>query len=262
MRSAGALAIALLLLPALPAWAEDEEPNIEFFYPAVTRRPVIERELELSVRHEKGHDGRETEMAGAIELPLRPWWQLEVEVPLVFTDPRDGTSAGGFGDLSVQNKFLLWKSVEHRALIAGGFELTLPSGSERRGLGGTAAVEPFLTAGIALGPFDVLGDIRYEWNINSHVVGQREQTLTANLAAAYLVSRWFTPFLELNTVTKTSGSSAEDAPQLRDRVQLYLTPGFNVRPLPGVTLRTGLQLPVSTARQFEYTLHGALVWEF
>ena len=135
MRSAGALVIALLLLPALPAWAEDEEPNIEFFYPVVARRPVIERELELSVRHEKGRDGRETEMAGAIELPLRPWWQLEVEVPLVFTDPRDGTSAGGFGDLTVQNKFLLWKSVEHRALIAGGFELTLPSGSERRGLG-------------------------------------------------------------------------------------------------------------------------------
>ena len=55
---------------------------------------------------------------------------------------------------------------------------------------------------------------------------------------------------------------AEDAPQLRDRVQLYLTPGFNVRPLPGVTLRTGLQLPVSTARQFDYAMHGALVWEF
>ncbi|SRR6266851_3521854 len=183
-------------------------------------------------------------------------------MPLVFTDPRDGTSAHGFGDLAVQNKFLLWKSVEHRALVAGGFELTVPSGSERRGLGGTAAVEPFLTAGIALGPFDVLGDIRYEWNINSHVVGQREQTLTANLAAGYRVSPWFTPFLELNTVTKTSGAAAEDAPQLRDRLQFYLTPGFNVRPLPGVTFRTGRQLPVSTARQFDSTLHGAMVWEF
>lgn len=196
MWSAGALVIALLLLPALPAWAEDEEPNIEFFYPVVARRPVIERELEFSVRHEKGRDGRETEMAGALELPLWPWWQLEVEVPLVFTDPRDGTSAGGFGDLAVQNKFLLWKSVEHRALIAGGFELTLPSGSQRRGLGGTTAVEPFLTAGIALGPFDVLGDIRYEWK-------------------------------------------AEDAPQLRDRVQLYLTPGFNCPATPGCHVAHG-----------------------
>ncbi len=132
MRCVGTLVIALLLLSALPARAEDEEPNIEFFYPVVTRRPVIERELELNVRHEKGRGGRETETAGAIELPLRPWWQLEVGVPLVFTGPRDGTSEGGFGDLAVQNKFLLWKSVEHRALVAGGFELTLPSGSERQ----------------------------------------------------------------------------------------------------------------------------------
>lgn len=262
MRSAGALIVALLLLSALPATAEDEQPNIEFFYPVVTRRPVIERELELNVRNEKGRDGRETETAGAIELPLQRWWQVEVEVPLVFTDLRDGMSAGGFGDLAVQNKFLLWKSIQHRTLVAGGFELTLPSGSERRGLGGTAAVQPFLTAGIALGPFDVLGDIAYEWNLNSHVAGQREETLTANLAAGYRVSRLFTPFLELNTVARTSGSAAEDAPPLRDRVQLYLTPGFNIRPLPGVTLRTGLQLPVGSAREFDYTLHSALVWEF
>jgi len=48
------LVIALLLLSTPPATAEDEEPNIEFFYPVITRRPVIERELELNVRHEKG----------------------------------------------------------------------------------------------------------------------------------------------------------------------------------------------------------------
>ena len=262
MRSAGALVIALLLLSAVPAAAEDEEPNIEFFYPVVTRRPVIERELELSVHHEKGREGRETEAAAAIELPLLPRWQLELEVPLVFTDPRDGKSAGGFGDLTVENKFLLWKSVEHRALVAGGFEVKLPSGSERRGLGGTAAVEPFLTAGIALGPFDLLGEVAYEWNINSNVAGQREQRLEASGAVGYRMWRWLTPFLELNTVTVTSGTEDADAPRLRDRAQLYLTPGFNVRPLPGVTVRTGVELPVSRAKEFDYTLHAALVWEF
>ena len=102
----------------------------------------------------------------------------------------------------------------------------------------------------------------HEWNINSHVVGQREQTLEANLAAAYRVSRWFTPVLEMNTVTRTSGSEQEEGPQLLRRVQLHLTPGFNVQPLPRVTLRAVLQLPVSTAREFDYALHGALVWEF
>src|SRR6266478_4972576 len=143
MRWLCALVATSFLLPPTAAVAQ-EEPDIEFFYPVVTRRPVIERELELRVKHEKGRDGRETEMAAAIELPLLPRWQIELEVPVVITDPRDGTSAAGFGDLAVENKFLLWKSVEHRALVAAGFELTLPSGSERRGLGGEFAVEPRL----------------------------------------------------------------------------------------------------------------------
>ena len=83
--------------------------------------------------------------------------------------------------------------------------------------------------------------------------------IVANVAVGYPMWRLLTPFLELNSVTITSGS-AEDA--LRDRAQLYLTPGFNVRPLPGVTVRAGVQLPVSHTRQLDYALHGALVWEF
>src|SRR5437773_12556733 len=85
------VATSLLLLPATAAVAQ-EEPDIEFFYPVVTRRPVIERELELRVKHEKGRDGRETEMAAAIELPLLPRWQIELEIPVVIADPRDATS--------------------------------------------------------------------------------------------------------------------------------------------------------------------------
>src|SRR5881628_1428911 len=223
MRWLCALVATSFLLPATAAVAQ-EEPDIEFFYPVVTRRPVIERELELRVKHEKGRDGRETEMAAAIELPLLPRWQIELE--------------------------------------AAGFELTLPSGSERRGLGGEFAVEPFVSAGIALGPFDLLGNVAYEWNLNSHVEGQWEQQLTVNLALGYRVSWWLTPFLELDSVTRTSGAEDEGGPRLRDRVQLYLTPGFNVRPLPGMTFRAGVQLPLTDALTFDYAVHAGLVWEF
>jgi hypothetical protein len=38
--------VCLLVLSAVPARGEDEEPNLEFMYPLVTRRPVIEREVE------------------------------------------------------------------------------------------------------------------------------------------------------------------------------------------------------------------------
>ena len=51
-------------------------------------------------------------------------------------------------------------------------------------------------------------------------------------------------------------------PRLLHRIQTYLTPGFNVHPRPGVTLRTGLPVPVTEAKTFDFTLHGAVVGEF
>src|SRR5207249_3964735 len=130
------------------ALAQDEEPNLEFFYPVVTRRPVIERELELRTKYEKSGGNRGIETFGSIEYPILPWWQIELEIPVVVNDPQEGPSTAGFGDIELENKFLLWKSVEHRALLAGGFELRLPSGSMSRGLGGELSVEPFVSAGI------------------------------------------------------------------------------------------------------------------
>jgi hypothetical protein len=256
------LTLTLTLFPAVPARAQ-EEPDLEFFYPVVTRRPVIERELELRAQYEKSRDGRQVDTAAAVEWPVLPRWQIELEFPVVVNDPQDGPAAAGFGDIAIENKVLLWKSVQQRLLVAGGVELTLPSGSRCRDLGGELALEPFLAAAIALGPFDLLGSVAYEWNLTPGVQGPREQEFTGNLALAYILSRWFTPFLELNTVTQTVGAPEEpDEPSVPHRVQAYLTPGFNVRPLPGMTFRAGVQLPVTPAREFDYVVHAGLVWEF
>jgi len=67
-RIAPFLFTGLLLLPAISAIAADyEEPDIEFFYPVVTRRPVVERELEFSLEYEKNDEGRQIELAAALE---------------------------------------------------------------------------------------------------------------------------------------------------------------------------------------------------
>jgi hypothetical protein len=250
---------AALFMPLSPADAADEEPSLSFFYPLVTRRPVIESEVELTLEHEKGAEGRETELAAALEIAILPRWQIELEVPLIFTDPRDGDGMTGVGDIEVATKVLLYKSVEHKAQIAAGVEVRLPTGSERRGLGGVAAIEPFITGGIALGEFDILAFTAYELNMNAHVRGPREEELTAGVATGYRLHRLFTPLLELTTVTRTRG---DDDDGLRGRTQVYLTPGFNTRPWPGTTLRFGVQLPVTDAREFDYTLHAGFVKEF
>jgi hypothetical protein len=252
----------LLLIPVNAAVADEADPNLEFFYPLVTGRPVIERELELKVAHVKGREGRETTVTGALELPLLPRWQIELEVPIVFSDPRDGGFAGGAGDLKIENKFLLFKSYEVPSLIAVGVEATLPTGSERRGLGGEAAIEAFARGAVAVGSFDVLAEVAYEWNLNAHVHGEREQTLTAGVAVGYLLTRRITPLVELTTVHRVRGADEEDGPRLRGRSQVYVTPGINVRPLPRTTVRLGVELPLTHARTFDYAILGGLVREF
>jgi hypothetical protein len=250
--------LVALVVPVPDVSAEDDQ-TIAYFYPLRTRRPVIERELELRVEHEKARDGRSTNVAAAIELPILPRWQIEIEVPLVFLDPRDGASTGGVGDITVESKVLVWRSLEHLAALAIGVEGRFPSGSERRGLGGEAAVEPFATFGIALGEFDVVAAVAYEFNVNAGVKGPNEQELSGSVALGWRLHRLFTPLVELATVTRTRG---DDDDGLRHRTQVYVIPGFNARPLPGMTLRLGVELPLTDARTHEYAILGGLVKEF
>ncbi len=254
--------LAMAMVAALPvaARAADEEPTLELFYPLVTRRPVVERELELRFNHEKGREGRASELSAAVELPILPRWQVEIEVPLIFTDPKEASGQIGFGDLEIETKYQIFRSLQPRMLVALGLSGRLPTGSERRGLGGEAAVEPFVTAGFGLGPVEVLSEIAYEWNLNAHLHHQREQELTAGVAVGWLLHRKVVPLLELTTLTPIQGEDEPDAPV--GRTQIYLTPGINVKPLPGTTLRLGVQLPVTPARQFDYAVRLGFFWEF
>jgi len=260
MRVATVGLVLLVCGAVAPAYAQYDEPNITFFYPLVTRRPIVERELEFGLTHTKGLDARETEATAAIELPILPRLQFEIEVPFIFLNPDEGKAVAGFGDLELQAKLQVFKSVQYHALMAFGLESKLASGSRARGLGGEYAVEPFLTAGIALGPFDLIGEVAYEWILNGDE-HPREQEFTARLAIAYPASRWFIPLLELVTVTKTRGP-ADDEESLLHKTQVYLVPGFNFRPRPGVTFRAGVQIPVTTAKGFDYRFLSALVVEF
>jgi hypothetical protein len=250
--------LALLTPPIV--WADATyDSSDEFVYPLVTRRPFLDREFELRVDHEKSSEGRVTELRGSLEIPVLPRWRIGLEIPLVFTDPRDQRSMGGIGDLTLENKFLLYKFGQRPGQVAAGFEVRFPTGSERRGLGGEAAIEPFLTAGIAFGAFDFMAEIAYEFNVNANVAGANKQELAAGLAVGYRLSRWFLPLLELTTRTVTRG--AEDDP-LVGATQVSLTPGFNVRPWPETTFALGIELPVTQPREFDYAVRARFIREF
>jgi hypothetical protein len=254
MRLCAALVGLALLLFASEALADEdeegEETGVERFYPIVTRRPVVEREIEVEVEHTKGRDGRETDLAAALELPILPRWQVELEVPFVIADPRHGDTEAGAGDLALENKILLYHAPEHDLRVAAGATLVMPSGSEDPVLGGDLAVEPFLTAGAAVGPLAAIGEASYEWTLDP----VHEERVSTGLALAWSVTDWLTPFGEVRTVTPTHGAERAS--------QAYLVPGLNLHPLPGVTTSVGVQLPVTGARDFDHQVRGLVVWEF
>ena len=153
----------------------------------------------------------------------------------------------------------MWQSLEWLSQVAIGVEGRFPTGSERRGLGGEASVEPFVTGGIALGDFDVLASVAYEFNVNANVAGPNEQELSASAAVAWRVTRVFAPLVELVTVTRTRASHDDE---LRGKTRVSIVPGFNAKLLPGTTLRLGVELPLTDARTADYTLLGGFVKEF
>src|SRR5207245_11590723 len=106
--------------------ADYEEAKLEVFYRIVTRRPVIERELEFKLEQSKNREGRKTELSAAVEWPVLPRWQIELEVPLVINFPSDDATTGGPGDLEIENTFLVYRSVENRILVCTRFTTALP----------------------------------------------------------------------------------------------------------------------------------------
>jgi hypothetical protein len=256
-------AVAAVAAVAPAARAQDvEELDVQLFDPLVTRSPVPERELEIEVDYEKSREGRELETE--VELSWRFGRALSVSlgVPVVYLSPRDGSDVAGIGDLTLDGKYRVFQSVEHAALAAVGLELGLPTGSERRGLGGSTALTPYLTAGIGLRWIDLIGEVAYTWIVDGTDSGL--QSLQVNLAAAYTGWRRVTPLLELNLVTQTRGADRpeEDEPDLVGRTQVYLTPGI-VFDLPRRTsLRGGVQIPLTSAKEFDYRIIAIVNWEF
>ncbi len=262
MRYLPILLASLLLFISVSVSADEGEQNVEFIYPLVVRRPVLETLLDFTVDHDKGRDGRETELAGEIELRALPWWKVALEVPLVIANPGKGTTLGGVGDIGIANSFLLFRSLERQSQVTGGFELKLPTGSKSRGLGGDTAITPFLAGGIRFGKFHLLADAAYGWTINSSSAGERKQEMSGGLAAGCELTERFIPLLELTTVRMVRGANEEDGPTLRGKGQVYLTPGFNFKVAEEAVLRFGVQLPVTSAREFDYAVHMGLTWEF
>jgi mono/diheme cytochrome c family protein len=74
--------------------------------------------------------------------------QVELIVPLAFSERSPGDWTGGIGDIGLEFKRALAHSLRRGSIVSAGAELVTPTGSTERGIGGgTAVFEPFLAVG-------------------------------------------------------------------------------------------------------------------
>ncbi len=261
------MGLVLLVLGATPpALASEGSGNAEeVSLPStlVTEGATPATEVEGTLTMSKSRTERAYGFAlSSLQYAPVPSFGLKLAIPFAVRDPRDTEpTVAGLGDVSLMVKYAPLLLPARQFALSGGLKLTFPTGSERRELGGEFAVAPFLAAGKGFGPLSLQADVFYSWQVNvprsvepeeegePRVRPDKAQAVTANLTATYSLLEWLGPILELNSVTRIRGDEA-----LRERVQLYLTPGVSVEPARGWNLRGGIQLPVTSAKEFDYNL--------
>jgi hypothetical protein len=234
------------------------EDRVDFFHALILRRPVMEQEVETQVRGTSGRSGSEGGVTTAIDLRLTPRWQVELVVPWLLSAPSNEPSTVGISDVVIQNKVLFFESLPNRALVAGGLDVTVPSGDSKRHLGGHVAVSPFLTAGIALGRLEVLADAGYRWDVDG--LDRRAQQIIGGVAVGWALGRW-TPFVEATTGIEIRRASV-GAERTLTATHANVGPGLNVNMTPGRTLLFSVELPVMGPRRFDYEARLGFVWDF
>ena len=144
-------------LSATEAWL-DPWPHAHFsrrgtpFVHLFTLEPAfLDRDLFFDYRMTSGEEEEdESELEVELEWALTRRLGLVIEGPLVQVNPEQGPTETGLGDLALAPRALLVDT--NRFLLSANLELSLPTGSESRGLGGgEVGLAPSLSAWLDLG---------------------------------------------------------------------------------------------------------------
>ena len=198
-----------------PAWAGRplETEDIEIVAPGAV-------ELELSIDYERGGDGRSVSPGGpTLNIGLLPRLEGLVSVPFIVTDPADGPSHAGFGDMIVGLKYRLLDETPDRPGVVAAVAARLPTGSERRGLGEEGAdVQALAVVGKDVGPLKLMVNAGYTFVTRD----RRLDVVNLNASAEVEVTDAWSIVGEI--VTQVATSRAQD-----DQVVLRMGTIYAVR---------------------------------
>ncbi len=239
-------------LCADPDWVPGE---LNFPRPLITDKAFPEQEMIVGGRF--GRNGKNvSEYFGRLEYRVNGLTNIEIISRALSINPNIGPTESGLGDTSLSVKRVVAFSPRYRALASVGMELTLPTGSNRRGLGdGSVVFEPNLRAGVDWKQIVVQA-------AGALIFPERSSNINSMAKLDVAIGRYYspdprlyiTPMIEFNTITRISGPATGETksailPQIRVKWLVW-------------ALGVGVQVPITDARDFEVRPLFDLVYEY
>jgi len=218
----------------------------------VTGKAFPEEELVISVAHRPHRSTRETELEASYEKRLGPRFQYEVTLPV--RAQASGGDGRGLADVEVEAKQVLHFDLRRLEILSAGVGITLPTGSEGKGLGtGTVVFSPFLAYGKGWGK--TLLQAKLEGRVPAN--GERadreiEYAVGVSRALGPRTIAW-TPAIELSGAWNTRTRRLDYAAVIEASKPL--------NKLGHVIASLGVAVPIRP-RDDRYRIQAYLLWDF
>jgi len=235
------------------SWPRGE---LNFPRPFFTEKAFPENEAVLTTSIQRGQE-TEIESEFLFEQRLGRRAQYEINVPLGFHRDVAGAWNRGIGDINLAMKYALYDDLARGLIVSAGGEVTLPTGSESRGLGrGVTIFEGFGMVGQALpGAAFVQVHAGFEVPANQDVASKEGYWRTA-VGRTFTAAKWgraWSPMVEV-LAAKAPGAPTEwdVVPQLQ----------VSLSGLQHVLVNGGLRIPVKQPESRGKTLMVYLLWDW
>lgn len=176
-----------------------------FIDPLITEHAFVDRKVrsDFIARLAREDEEGESYMNEFIfEYAFTRWFSVEMVQPFLITDPREGSSHSGPGDIQIAAKFQLTRAADTGGLILGtGLEFKLPSGETDVGFGEEYVIAPLAALDWAIGS----GRVKLQSQSELEIAFARDggagelEALEWNTALSFFASDFVVPLLELNT---------------------------------------------------------------
>lgn len=236
-----------------PYWPRGE---LNFRRPVFVTKAFPENEALIAFEFEEATSERVYTTELAIEGRIGARGQVELALPIPVIEDKNGATVGGFGDLALAYKHVLYASLLHHSIVALATDLVLPSGDRDRGLGdGTTTFEPALLTGHSLAGVVLQTQFRAVVPID---VDRAPRHFLYRFALQYPLGplkNAVVPGLEAEFGQKIAG-------EFRDYGVLGPSLYLPLSKRGHVALGVGAQFPVTDHRPFDYRIAAFFLWEY